>query len=241
MKRNWQVILTISITLFNASNLYSQDGAKACKVELKSLTGTYQGECKNGFAHGKGEAKGEHRYVGTFKYGLPNGKGTYYYNTGVYYEGNFQEGLKEGKGETHYQRDGMPDSIVKGYWSADEYRGKSYKTYDITEMPAFDRVEITPSDESGNTLTIEITTTTGTPKDQFSVYSYVLTVIDVVAKDGSMIRKLETTPDNPAKYITSYELSKFPVKLQGRFSNGRTFNLELYKKAKWRIQIFINK
>jgi hypothetical protein len=29
--------------------------------------------------------------------------------------------------------------------------------------------------------------------------------------------------------------------LQGMFSNGRTFNLELYKKAKWRIQIFVNR
>lgn len=240
MKSNWQITLLISGALFNADNLYSQDSTKACKVELKSLTGAYQGECKNGFAHGKGEAKGEHRYVGMFKYGLPNGKGTYYHNTGVYYEGNFQDGLKEGKGETHYRRDGMSDSIVKGYWSADEYRGKNYKTYDITEMPAFDRLEITPSDESGNTLTIEITTTTGTPNDQFSRSGYVLTVTDVVAKDGSLIRKLET-PDNPAKYTASYELSKFPVKLQGRFSNGRTFNIELYKKAKWRIQIFVNK
>jgi len=134
----------------------------------------------------------------------------------------------------------MPDSIVKGYWSSDEYRGKSYKTYDVTEMPAFDRVQITPSDESGNILTIEITTTTGSPQDQVFGTGYVLTVTDVIAKDGSLIRKLET-PDNPAKYIVSYELSKFPVKLQGRFSNGRTFNIELYKKAKWRIQIFINK
>jgi hypothetical protein len=240
MKSNWQIPLFISITLFNTANLYSQDSTKTCKVELKTLTGTYEGECKNGFAHGKGEAKGGHRYVGMFKFGLPNGKGTYYYNNGIYYEGNFQEGLKEGKGETHYQRNGMTDSIVKGYWSADEYRGKSYKTYEITEMPAFERVEITPSDESGNTLTIEITTTTGTPKDQFSGSGYTLTVTDIIAKDGSMIRKLETA-DNPAKYTVSYELSKFPVKLQGRFSNGRIFNLELYKKAKWRIQIFINK
>ena len=229
MKSNWQITLLISISLFNAVNLHSQDSTKACKVELQSLSGTYQGECKNGFANGKGEAKGEHRYVGMFKYGLPNGKGTYYYNTGVYYEGNFQDGLKEGKGETHYHREGMPDSIVKGYWSADQYRGKSYKTYDITEMPAFDRLEITPSDESGNTLTIEISTTTGNPNNQFSGSGYVLTVTDVIAKDGSIIRKLET-PDNPAKYITSYEFTKFPVKLQGRFSNGRSFNIELYKK-----------
>jgi hypothetical protein len=230
----------ISIALFNCVNLYSQDSTKECKVELKSLSGTYIGECKNGFAHGKGEAKGIHHYVGIFKYGLPDGKGIYYYNNGVFYSGNFQDGLKEGKGETHYLREGKPDSLVKGYWSADEYRGKSYKTYNITEMPAFERVDIVPSDESGNTLTIEILTTTGAAKDQYSGSGYVLTVTDVIAKDGSLIRKLETA-ENPFKFSASYELSKFPVRLQGMFSNGRTFNLELYKKAKWRIQIFVNR
>ena len=74
MKSNRQILLCISIALLNTVNLYSQDSTKTCKVELKNLTGFYQGECKNGFAHGKGEAKGEHRYVGMFKYGLPNGK-----------------------------------------------------------------------------------------------------------------------------------------------------------------------
>ncbi|MEP7107173.1 MAG: hypothetical protein ABI760_04310 [Ferruginibacter sp.] len=240
MKNNWHITMFISISLLNSVTLYSQDSTKECKVELKSLIGTYSGECKNGFAHGKGEAKGVHRYVGNFKYGLPNGKGVYYYNNAVFYSGNFQEGLKEGKGETHYQRDGMPDSLVKGYWSADEYRGKSYKTYNITEMPAFERVDIVPSDESGNTLTIEISSTSGATRDQFSTPGNALTVTDVIAKDGSLIRKLETA-ESLFKFSTSYELSKFPVRLQGMFSNGRTFNLELYKKAKWRIQIYINK
>ncbi len=240
MSKNLQFTMFISLTVFAAVNLYAQDSTKECKVELKSLIGTYTGECKNGYAHGEGEAKGIHRYVGMFKYGLPNGKGVYYYDNSMYYTGNFQEGLKEGKGETHYLREGKPDSVIKGYWSADEYRGKTYKTYQIVEMPAFERVEIIPSSESGNTVTIEITTTTGTPGNQYSGSGYVLTVTDVIAKDGSQIRKLEMN-ESPFKFSATYELGKFPVRLQGMFSNGRIFNVDLYKKAKWRIQIYVNK
>ncbi|MEO6455938.1 MAG: hypothetical protein ABIN97_17790 [Ginsengibacter sp.] len=240
MKHHWRIYVIICIALFNFSRLYSQNNIQTCKVEAKDLIGTYAGECKNGFAHGKGEAKGINQYVGTFRYGLPDGKGTYYYNDNVYYNGYFQEGLKEGKGETHYKRDGMVDSLVKGYWSANEYRGKTYKTYNVTEMPSFDRADITPSEEAGNTLTIEISTTSSQPSSQYSGAGYLLSVINVIAKDGSYIRKLET-PINPAKFSTTYELSQFPVRLLIALSNGRTISLELYKKAKWSIQLFINK
>lgn len=237
MKPKLQTGSLIVFTLLFVFQLQAQD---KCKVASQSLSETYKGECKNGLAHGKGEAQGTHRYVGMFRHGFPNGKGMYYADGGVFYEGNFQEGLKEGKGEAHYPLSGRPDSIVKGFWSADVYRGKTYKTYDVSEMPAFERVDITPSDGTGNTFTIEITSTSGTPRDQYTGTGYSLSVIDVVAKDGSMIRKLETA-DNPAKYLVSYEITSFPVKLQGRFSNGRSFNIELYKKATWRMQIFVNR
>ncbi len=240
MKNNCLIVKFICIFIFISINLYSQDSTKTCKVELTTLSGTYAGECRNGFAHGKGEAAGTHRYVGIFRYGLPNGKGTYYYTNGIYHSGNFQDGIKEGKGETHYERTGLPDSVIKGYWSADIYRGKSYKTYDVTEMPAFERTDITASEESGNSITIEISSTTGSPKDQYSGSGYSLTVASVIAKDGSLIRKLET-PESPFKFTTIYELSIFPIRLQIMFSNGRMANIELYKAAKWRFQIFINK
>ncbi|CAN5415138.1 hypothetical protein BH11BAC3_BH11BAC3_44590 [soil metagenome] len=240
MKYNWKIYTIICVALCNVGWLNAQDTARACKVEAKALMGTYAGECKNGFADGKGDAKGMHHYVGIFKFGLPNGKGIYNFSDKVYYSGNFQEGLKEGKGEMHYLRDGAADSVVKGYWSADVYRGKSYKTYNVTEMPSFDRVDIDPSDESGNTFTIEISTTSSQPNDQFANNRYQLSVTDVIAKDGSNIRKLET-PFNSFKFSATYELTQFPVKLQVMLSNARTINLELYKKAKWMMKIFINK
>jgi hypothetical protein len=209
------------------------------------LKGNYAGDCKNGYAHGKGDAKGSQHYVGQFKYGLPNGQGTYYYSDSVYHTGAFQDGIKEGKGTSYYVRPGKADSVVKGYWSADIFRGKTYKTYSVSNMPVFDRYEITPSDETGNTLIIEVATTSGSvigsPNSTVtpSIAMPVLTVTDVIALDGSFIRKMELP--NSIKYSVTYEIKKFPVRLQVLLSNAQSFNLELYKAAKWKVLLFLNK
>src|SRR5687767_10802455 len=121
-------IAVVSIAL-NTLKVQAQDSTKSCRVLIKGLEGTYNGECKDGIANGKGEAKGMQSYTGIFKNGKPNGLGTYVYSDIVYYKGNFQDGLREGKGELHYLLQGKPDSVINGYWSADEYRGKKYTTY----------------------------------------------------------------------------------------------------------------
>lgn len=224
MKYNNHIIANFTaIIVLNLSNLYAQDSIKLCRVEMKSLIGTYSGECRNGYANGKGEAKGLDRYEGLFKNGLPNGKGIYYYNDSIYYSGNFQDGVKEGKGEIHYLRKGMSDSLLKGYWSADEYRGKKYITYSFTNNSLFDRVEINPSDNSGNILTISI--------------SGELILSELIATDGNFIRKLNTFA-SLNKHTVTYELSKFPIRLQAIFSNGQICNLELYKQANWKAEFF---
>jgi hypothetical protein len=225
----------IIICCFN-NNAFSQQQTD-CKVEMPSIGGSYIGDCKNGYAHGKGEAKGWQRYTGQFKFGLPNGQGTFYYCDSIYHTGNFQDGIKEGKGTTYYVRAGKPDSVIKGYWSADIYRGKAYKTYQVSDMPPYDRVDITPSDEPGKTLTIETATNSGSIAG--SVGGQALTVNDVVALDGGFIRKLDVS--GGLKYLSSWEITKFPVRLRVMLSDGRAFNIELYKAAKWKIYIFLNK
>lgn len=219
----------------------AQTNVTECKVSLPELEGIYGGDCKNGYAHGKGEAKGRHHYVGQFKNGLPNGQGTYYYNDSVYHVGSFQDGLKEGKGTTYYKSAGKADSVVKGFWSGNVYRGKRYTTYVVNDMPVFDRSDITPSDESGNTITIETETTSGAIKGSNLATGggLILTVNDVVALDGSFIKKLDET--SGIKYKVSYQLSKFPVRLRIMLSNGQSFTLELYKAAKWNVYLFLNK
>jgi hypothetical protein len=220
--------------------------AQSCKVELASLTGSYEGACKNGFANGKGEAIGVHHYTGFFKNGLPDGKGAYYFNDNTYYSGNFQDGIKEGKGEMHYIRKNLPDSIIKGYWSGDEYKGKVYKTYSFITSETFDSYDITPTEQSGNSITIDLSTTTGAPNGTrvslmgAAKSGFILSLSDIISTNNCVLTKVvSNTTTSKSSY--TYTLSKFPAVLFMTLSNGRTIDLELYKAAKWNVRLYLNK
>ena len=243
MKFVYCVILVFCIAFVNLNYSYAQDTAQ-CKVEAKNLVGTYTGDCKNGYAHGKGEASGFQHYIGMFKRGLPDGKGVYNYSDSIYYSGKFQDGIREGKGEIHYMRSGMADSIIKGYWSGDEYRGDRYITYKFDGQGKFDMFEFTPTAESGNTVTIGITTTSGTPDGTpvnfRGATGYVLTLSELVSTNGDRIRKISNF-NSANKSSVTYEVTKFPASLYAVFSDGQSINIELYKAATWKIWLYVNK
>ena len=220
---------------------YSQDTAQFCKVLSPMLNMEYKGECKKGLANGKGEARGAHRYNGNFKNGLPHGKGIYFYTDDNFYTGEFQDGIKEGKGEMHFSRKDMPDSIIKGYWSGDQYRGRTYTTYATDAVPKFDRVEISPSSQSGNRITIEISTTSNSPDGQFYLRPGPLTLLDLTSMKNNSLISLLSTYESPLKSVTVFQITEFPITLQGRLSNGKFFTLELYKSANWMFRIYVNK
>jgi hypothetical protein len=90
-----------------------------CQVNIPELAGTYQGGCKNGLANGKGIAKGTDSYEGQFVRGLPDGRGTYTWANGFYYQGDWKAGQREGRGKMVY-----PDSVITGYWKNNSYIGK---------------------------------------------------------------------------------------------------------------------
>ena len=59
----------------------------SCMVLMEAISGSYEGDCRNGLAHGKGTALGWDTYRGQFKKGLPHGTGTYIWENGaVYFE-----------------------------------------------------------------------------------------------------------------------------------------------------------
>jgi len=221
-------------TILNCS-AYSQQ-EPACKVKWGDLIGTYSGQCKNGFANGKGEAKGAHYYKGSFKDGKPDGDGVYYYNDSVYYDGLFQDGLKEGKGEMHYLQKNSDDSIVKGYWSGDQFTGNKYTPYSFSTTEYFDNIEITPSKVSGKTVTIEISTTSGSPA---GTPGSTLALMNLVSTSASTLKMLSRV-NGSFKNSASYEVSEFPCKLFGTLSDGNTFGLELNKAANWKIRLYKN-
>jgi hypothetical protein len=236
--------LSVLIVFFNGKMGYAQDSVQSCKVITPTLIGEYKGDCKKGLANGHGEAKGIGHYVGSFKNGMPNGIGLYNYNDTNYYSGNFQDGIKEGKGEMHFLRTGKTDSIVKGYWSGDEYRGKNYITYTTdASMSKFTSTDINPSDESGNTLTINIITTSGssggTTSNTGGGSGFVLNVSQLNSMNGDVLRVLSKITTAFQSSIV-FELHKFPAILQIMFSDGQVINLELYKSANWNARFYLN-
>ncbi|MCX6301791.1 MAG: hypothetical protein NTW82_06380 [Bacteroidia bacterium] len=105
------------ILVFLGITGYSQD--TDCKVNMPSISGKYTGECKKGLAHGQGDSQGIDRYSGSFRYGLPQGIGTYTWADGSSYEGHWNKGMKDGGGKMVTR-----DSTYTGIWNEDKYIGK---------------------------------------------------------------------------------------------------------------------
>ena len=68
-------------------------GQSECKVLKDEISIEYKGDCKDGLAHGQGEATGIDHYKGSFKKGFPHGEGTYKWYTGESYEGQWKKGI----------------------------------------------------------------------------------------------------------------------------------------------------
>ena len=218
---------------------------KSCRVKSEYLSGYYDGECRSGLAEGNGEARGKHRYAGIFKRGLPNGEGKYYYSDSAFHIGKFQDGLREGKGEAHFILRSGIDSVVKGFWSGDKYVGKRYVTYKFNGDAQFDRAEVSASPESGTTIRFEITTNSGAPGSQSRKLAYVkggyiLKIKELVSTNKNFTTKISEN-STFKKTISLYKQSQFPAKLLCVLSDGKQFQLELYKAADWTIRLHLNK
>lgn len=116
-------------------------GQTDCKVLKAEISLIYKGECKNGLAHGFGEASGRDFYKGEFKNGLPHGEGTYEWGSGEVYEGNWRKGLRHGAGNYSFFSNGK-DTTITGRWVNDEYVGeKSSQPYKILYKDNIGRIK----------------------------------------------------------------------------------------------------
>ncbi len=214
-----------------------------CKVLVDSLAGEYTGECKNGLANGHGETKGILHFIGAFKNGMPNGAGACYYPDSSFYQGNFQDGIKEGKGEMHYRLNNRPDSVIKGYWSGNDYRGNRYITYSFDAASKFDRVDISPSSGSGSRVSIEISNASETPNNLHGgagLPTRAVTLNNLICPGDPVNIKLLSMHQTSAVAYAEFEITKFPVVLKGTLSSGEDFELQLYKCADWRVRFYTN-
>lgn len=114
--RTKRILTSVLFLGLSYLELYSQE---PCKVLIPEIAKKYVGQCKKGFAHGKGVAEGKDKYEGSFKKGLPSGVGKYTWSSGeIIYDGNWKEGKKEGKGKLYYKINGV-DSVKYGIWKKD--------------------------------------------------------------------------------------------------------------------------
>jgi hypothetical protein len=233
---------SLSVVLLSGLLSFAQK-TEDCKVTTTTLSKRYEGECKKGFANGKGEAWGEKdHYVGEFKKGSITGKGVYYYGEDMVYTGTLQEGIKEGKGEMLYKiksKDGIvKDSLVQGYWSGDIFRGKTYTTYKLLNGSSFASYDISPSNSVGDIITIEVSSTSGIPATGNGIF---VSSIDASYDSTKGFSKIVSTYASNNSSFTNIQIGGFPVKLRGRLTDGSNFELELYKAATWKVKFFINK
>lgn len=89
--------------------------AASCKVNYVNISAEYSGECKDGFANGKGIAKGKSSYAGEFINGNRSGKGAYMWANGDHYVGRWVDDKKE-RGILTWANGDRYD----GYWKDDK-------------------------------------------------------------------------------------------------------------------------
>lgn len=127
------------------------------------IIGTYTGDLKKDFAHGKGKSVGKDTYEGDFKKGFPQGEGIYTfgedvvidgvsYSKGDTYEGSFDDGLFDGKGKLTYIK--KEKGAVEGYWKDGKYLGKTKNGYEVLKKVNIVRVVCLYNGSSKNDITI---------------------------------------------------------------------------------------
>lgn len=151
-------LLALSLYLFPPS---ANDTAE-CTVSANNLQGVYDGDCKNGYAHGRGKAIGKDEYMGEFKNGLPHGKGRLTYANGDEYIGEFKKGKRHGKG--YLRRSGeveLTDNSRWTTWKNDQFVKNVLKgDYSIARMRNISRNAIKLIDDRENRVEINISSPT---------------------------------------------------------------------------------
>lgn len=121
---------------------------------MPQLVGEYTGKCKKGFAHGKGFAKGIDTYEGSFKAGLPFGKGEYIWSTGERYVGKWELGKREGAGIYYYFEDNEAVT-AEGLWIDNQYAGPIPEKPRIIASSGIERYKIQRQGD-GNRVQVSI-------------------------------------------------------------------------------------
>jgi hypothetical protein len=216
--------------------------AQECKVLLKPIAGTYEGDCKSGKADGRGKSVGKDNYEGEFRSGVPDGKGVYTWENKDWFEGTWKKGDREGEGTLHITNGGTKDSLLVGFWKKDKYMGryeKAYKilsqsqtisTVSVTELKdsKLGEIAIILSSVSGGTNTLSSQMKTGTTLPKIK-----LTSVDVTQRDFNGYSEIPYQP-KATKFIVRKVV--FPFKAFFR-SDTHFVEIAFYEEGNYIVDI----
>jgi len=218
-------MLIISVLQFSATGLYCQE---KCKVLKTKIAGTYEGKCKNGFAHGKGIATGVDRYEGFFNKGMPHGKGVYTWATGDSYDGEWTEGMRNGIGRFTMKLDGR-DSIQDGLWQKDVFMGPKPQNPYVIYKTGVDRFTFKKNNTTKNRILIDIYKN-GARNNNISNF-LISTTSGTDTKVGLLIGYDFITFPVTIKllYVTLNKFNTYPSQVQ--------FEFEIYEPGDWTVEL----
>ena len=142
-------IIAFFLWFIPASFVCSSEDCKVLKDEISLF---YEGDCKNGLAHGTGICYGADTYEGNFKKGLPHGEGVYTWMNGNTYVGEWKFGLRDGYGKMLFVE---KDSLLEGYWKKDEYMGATPNGTEVAYIRNIQKVRFVKLEEEGHSVEIE--------------------------------------------------------------------------------------
>jgi len=229
MKQN----LLIVVFSFFMFPIFSQE----CKVMLKDIQETYNGDCKKNLANGEGLAKGRDMYKGEFKNGYPDGKGKYNWENGDWYDGEWKNGKQNGKGEMHIKRADNIDSIITGFWKTGAYKGQYEKPYEVSNA-SFDIAKVTVSAKKKSTeneILVVAKNVGVTPLSANSSVNKKPTINSIVALSGRFEYQNTTTSGSSESGIMLGGV-EFPIKIK-IYTGSDSVEVAIYEAGSWKVEI----
>lgn len=224
--------VVLAVFILFIQNAKSQD----CSVELASLNGNYEGDCRKGKANGRGTASGADTYTGEFRNGYPEGMGKYQWKNGDWYEGSWKKGMREGSGTMHYVAKKGKDSVQAGYWKKDKYLGLYEKPYEIhSRTPAVTDADFT---RFGSGASDEVTFTCqsitgGANTISGQVPKPTITSFDVV---NGQYQSMTNYDNLPKSSKTTFRGLVFPFRIQIHYGTD-IIDVEIFEPGNWTVEL----